>query len=117
MITTDLVRTLERYGAAVTLADKHLTAVKGHCLVQWTEASAWMLFRSAADPRGRFFAEQCTRNEAIRMIRQGEVQRESEALGSREVARRLLSSAIRQSVGAEGPQADQLFEALDLLAG
>ncbi len=110
-----LIQRIEAAGGYVRIADGTIIVSKGPCYAQRT-ASGWTLYRAATTDRGRYFAESCTDEEAVRMITNGEVDHEAEALSSREVARRVLSDAIRDLVGPDSPQSEMLFEALDCLA-
>ena len=110
-----LVERFESLGAHIEIGNGLIRVVKNQCLVQRT-VEGWSLYRSKQHPLGRFYAEHCTEDEALRMIRNGDVPRESESLSHREQARRLLSSAIRDNFGADSVQGEQLLEALDLLA-
>ena len=107
---------LSEIGAYLTVGNGTLRATRGHCFVERTP-EGWLLSRSAQHPKGRFFAERCTEAEAVGLIRDGDIERETQTLSQREQARRLLSDAIRHAFDADSPQAELLLEAVDLLCG
>lgn len=110
-----LLTQFQGVGGGIILGDNGIAVTRGYCRAERTD-SGWTLYRSGQDPRGRFFAEHGTLEEALTLIRDGEVARETEVLSNREVARRELSNAIREAFGADTAQGDRLLEAVDLLA-
>jgi hypothetical protein len=105
----------QNVGGGIILGDHGIAVTKGYCRVERTD-TGWTLYRSARDERGRFFCEHATLEEALAMIRDGEVPREGDTLTNHEAARRLLSDAIRDAYGADSVHGERLLEALDLLA-